>query len=245
MPNLSGKTALITGATGGIGCAIAHLLSGSGVKVLLTGTSSDKLNHLAREIGSNCSTIKCDLKINDDLNALLKICEEHANGIDILINNAGITQDNLLVRMKDHEWENVIDVNLSSNFKLSKSCLKGMMKKRSGRIINISSIVGITGNSGQSNYSASKAGIIAMAKSLAQEVASRGITVNSIAPGFISTAMTDALTEKQRESILASIPAGRFGVAEDIASCVLFLASDEANYITGQTLHINGGMAMI
>ena len=245
MPNLSGKTALITGATGGIGCAIARALSGSGVKVLLTGTSSDKLNNLAREIGSNCSTIKCDLKINDDLNALIKICEEQANGVDILINNAGITQDNLLVRMKDHEWENVIDVNLSSNFKLSKSCLRGMMKKRSGRIINISSIVGVTGNSGQSNYSASKAGIIAMAKSLAQEVASRGITVNSIAPGFISTAMTDALTEKQRESILSSIPAGRFGVVEDIASCVLFLASDEASYITGQTLHINGGMAMI
>ena len=245
MPNLLGKTALITGATGGIGCAIARALSGSGVKVLLTGTSSDKLNNLAREIGSNCSTIKCDLTIKDDLNALLKICEEQANGVDILINNAGITQDNLLVRMKDHEWENVIDVNLSSNFKLSKACLRGMMKKRSGRIINISSIVGFTGNSGQSNYSASKAGIIALAKSLAQEVASRGITVNSIAPGFISTAMTDALTKKQRESILSSIPAGRFGVAEDIASCVLFLVSDEASYITGQTLHINGGMAMI
>jgi len=245
MPNLLGKTALITGATGGIGCAIARALSGSGVKVLLTGTSSDKLNNLAREIGSNCSTIKCDLTIKDDLNALLKICEEQANGVDILINNAGITQDNLLVRMKDHEWENVIDVNLSSNFKLSKACLRGMMKKRSGRIINISSIVGFTGNSGQSNYSASKAGIIALAKSLAQEVASRGITVNSIAPGFISTAMTDALTKKQRESILSSIPAGRFGVVEDIASCVLFLASDEASYITGQTLHINGGMAMI
>jgi len=206
MPNLLGKTALITGATGGIGCAIARALSGSGVKVLLTGTSSDKLNNLAREIGSNCSTIKCDLTIKDDLNALLKICEEQANGVDILINNAGITQDNLLVRMKDHEWENVIDVNLSSNFKLSKACLRGMMKKRSGRIINISSIVGFTGNSGQSNYSASKAGIIALAKSLAQEVASRGITVNSIAPGFISTAMTDALTKKQRESILSSIP---------------------------------------
>jgi len=245
MPNLLGKTALITGATGGIGCAIARALSGSGVKVLLTGTSSDKLNNLAREIGSNCSTIKCDLTIKDDLNALLKICEEQANGVDILINNAGITQDNLLVRMKDHEWENVIDVNLSSNFKLSKACLRGMMKKRSGRIINISSIVGFTGNSGQSNYSASKAGIIALAKSLAQEVASRGITVNSIAPGFISTAMTDALTKKQRESILSSIPAGRFGVVEDIASCVLFLVSDEASYITGQTLHINGGMAMI
>ena len=245
MPNLLGKTALITGATGGIGCAIARALSGSGVKVLLTGTSSDKLNNLAREIGSNCSTIKCDLTIKDDLNALLKICEEQANGVDILINNAGITQDNLLVRMKDHEWENVIDVNLSSNFKLSKACLRGMIKKRSGRIINISSIVGFTGNSGQSNYSASKAGIIALAKSLAQEVASRGITVNSIAPGFISTAMTDALTKKQRESILSSIPAGRFGVVEDIASCVLFLASDEASYITGQTLHINGGMAMI
>ena len=245
MPNLLGKTALITGATGGIGCAIARSLSGSGVKVLLTGTSSDKLNNLAREIGSNCSTIKCDLTIKDDLNALLKICEEQANGVDILINNAGITQDNLLVRMKDHEWENVIDVNLSSNFKLSKACLRGMMKKRSGRIINISSIVGFTGNSGQSNYSASKAGIIALAKSLAQEVASRGITVNSIAPGFISTAMTDALTKKQRESILSSIPAGRFGVVEDIASCVLFLVSDEASYITGQTLHINGGMAMI
>ena len=245
MPNLLGKTALITGATGGIGCAIARALSGSGVKVLLTGTSSDKLNNLAREIGSNCSTIKCDLTIKDDLNALLKICEEQANGVDILINNAGITQDNLLVRMKDHEWENVIDVNLSSNFKLSKACLRGMMKKRSGRIINISSIVGFTGNSGQSNYSASKAGIIALAKSLAQEVASRGITVNSIAPGFISTAMTDTLTKKQRESILSSIPAGRFGVVEDIASCVLFLVSDEASYITGQTLHINGGMAMI
>ena len=210
MPNLSGKTALITGATGGIGCAIAHALSGSGVKLLLTGTSSDKLNNLAREVGGNCRTIKCDLKIKDDLNALIKICEEHDDGIDILVNNAGITQDNLLVRMKDHEWENVIDINLSSNFKLSKSCLRSMMKKRSGRIINLSSIVGVTGNSGQANYSASKAGIIALAKSLAQEVASRGITVNSIAPGFISTAMTDALTEKQQESILASIPAGRF-----------------------------------
>ncbi|MAV87943.1 MAG: beta-ketoacyl-ACP reductase [Rhodospirillaceae bacterium] len=245
MLNLLGKTALITGATGGIGRAIVRALNRTGVKVFITGTDSNRLNNLAQEIGGNCTTIKCDLKIIEDLNSLTKMCEEHSDGIDILVNNAGITQDNLLVRMKDHEWENVIDINLTSNFKLSKSCLRNMMKKRFGRIINISSIVGVTGNPGQSNYSASKAGIVAMAKSLAQEVASRGITVNNIAPGFISTAMTDALTEKQRESILASIPAGRFGVVEDIASCVLFLASDEASYITGQTLHINGGMAMI
>ena len=246
MSQLDGKIALVTGASRGIGKAIATQLAQQGATVIGTATSKNgaqAISDYLSEFGGQGFALNVTDK--DSVDATLKAINEAHGGIDILVNNAGITRDNLLMRMKDDEWQDIIDTNLTSIFTLSKAVLRGMMKKRFGRIINISSIVGVTGNPGQSNYSASKAGIVAMAKSLAQEVASRGITVNNIAPGFISTAMTDALTEKQRESILASIPAGRFGVVEDIASCVLFLASDEASYITGQTLHINGGMAMI
>ena len=244
MKDLENKNIIVTGASGGIGNSIVEKLNETGANILASGTRIEKLKELKKKF-NKIKILKFDISQSDKIEEFIENASKELGGLDCIVNNAGITQDNLLVRMKDHEWENVIDINLTSNFKLSKSCLRNMMKKRFGRIINISSIVGVTGNPGQSNYSASKAGIVAMAKSLAQEVASRGITVNNIAPGFISTPMTDALTEKQRESILASIPAGRFGVVEDIASCVLFLASDEASYITGQTLHINGGMAMI
>ena len=245
MFNLSGKSALVTGASGGIGGAIARHLHQAGANVGLSGTRADALDALAAEIGERCAVLPCDLRNGEAVSALIGQADEALGSVDIVINNAGLTRDNLALRLKDEDWEQVIAVNLTAAFRLSKAALRGMMKRRWGRIVNIASIVGVTGNGGQTNYAASKAGIIGFSKSLAQEVASRNITVNCLAPGFIQTSMTDALDEGQRETLLASIPAGRLGVVDDVAAGVLYLASEEASYVTGQTLHINGGMAMI
>ncbi|MBV38347.1 MAG: 3-oxoacyl-[acyl-carrier-protein] reductase [Rhodospirillaceae bacterium] len=245
MFNLSGKSALVTGASGGIGGAIARHLHQAGANVGLSGTRADALDALAAEIGERCAVLPCDLRNGEAVSALIGQADEALGSVDIVINNAGLTRDNLALRLKDEDWEQVIAVNLTAAFRLSKAALRGMMKRRWGRIVNITSIVGVTGNGGQTNYAASKAGIIGFSKSLAQEVASRNITVNCLAPGFIQTPMTDALDEGQRETLLASIPAGRLGVVDDVAAGVLYLASEEASYVTGQTLHINGGMAMI
>lgn len=245
MFNLVERRALITGASGGIGGAIAESLHSQGAVVILSGTRLDILQSLADKLGERAHVIACDLSNLQGAKQLVKDCDEFAGGIDILVNNAGLSRDNLVVRMKDEEWETVLGVNLTASFHLSKACLRGMIKQRFGRIINITSIVGITGNAGQTNYAASKAGMIGMSKSLAQEVASRGITVNCIAPGFIATPMTNALSEKQKERLLESIPTGRLGEVTDVAASTVFLASDEASYVTGQTLHVNGGMAMI
>lgn len=243
--DLTGKNALITGASGGIGKAIAEKLYSLGASVALTGTREAVLNEVAASLGERAYPIVCNLSDGDALDALVPAAIEAMGGVDILVNNAGITKDNLFMRMKQEEWDDVIAVNLTAAFKLSKAVLRGMMKARHGRIIQITSVVGVTGNPGQGNYCATKAGIIGMSKSLAQEVASRNITVNSVAPGFIETAMTNVLDDKQREGILNNVPAGRLGRPDEIASAVAFLASDEASYITGQTLHVNGGMAMI
>jgi len=245
MFNLSGKSALVTGASGGIGGAIARHLHQAGANVGLSGTRADALDALAAEIGERCAVLPCDLRNGEAVSALIGQADEALGSVDIVINNAGLTRDNLALRLKNEDWEQVIAVNLTAAFRLSKAALRGMMKRRWGRIVNIASIVGVTGNGGQTNYAASKAGIIGFSKSLAQEVASRNITVNCLAPGFIQTPMTDALDEGQRETLLASIPAGRLGVVDDVAAGVLYLASEEASYVTGQTLHINGGMAMI
>jgi len=245
MFDLSDKNALVTGASGGIGGAIARTLHASGAKVGLSGTRQDALQALAGELGDGAYAVPADLSAADGAETLLKDAEAALGGVEILINNAGLTRDQLAMRMKDEDWQQVLDVNLTAAFKLSKACLRAMMKKRWGRIIAITSIVGVTGNPGQANYAASKAGLIGMSKSLAQEVASRGITVNCIAPGFIATPMTDALSAEQKEAIMGRIPAGRLGQSDDIASACLYLASEEASYVTGQTLHVNGGMAMI
>jgi 3-oxoacyl-[acyl-carrier protein] reductase len=245
MFDLTGKTALVTGATGGIGGEIARVLHGAGATVGLSGTRAERLEALAAELGERAHALPARLGDEGAAEALIKDADAAMGGVDILINNAGLTRDNLAMRMKDDEWDQVLAVNLGAAFKLSKACLRGMMKRRWGRIIGITSIVGVTGNPGQANYAASKAGMIGMSKSLAQEVASRGITVNCVAPGFIETAMTDALDEGQKEKLLTAIPAGRMGAAEEIAAAVLFLAAPESGYITGQTLHVNGGMAMI
>ena len=245
MFDLSGKSALVTGASGGIGGAIARRLHQAGANVGLSGTRADALEALAAELGERCAVLPCDLSDGEAVGALIGQADEALGSVDIVINNAGLTRDNLALRLKDEDWEEVMAVNLTAAFRLSKAALRGMMKRRWGRIVNITSIVGVTGNGGQTNYAASKAGIIGFSKSLAQEVASRNITVNCLAPGFIQTPMTDALGEAQREALLASIPAGRLGVVDDIAAGVVYLASEEAAYITGQTLHINGGMAMI
>lgn len=245
MFDLSGKSALVTGASGGIGGAIARHLHGAGANLGLSGTRVGALEALAAELGGRCAVLPCNLADAAAVGALIGQADEALGAVDIVVNNAGLTRDNLALRMKDEDWEAVMAVNLTAAFRLSKAALRGMMKRRWGRIVNITSIVGVTGNGGQSNYAASKAGIIGFSKSLAQEVASRNITVNCLAPGFIQTPMTDALDQAQRENLLASIPAGRLGVVEDIAAGALYLASDEAGYITGQTLHINGGMAMI
>lgn len=245
MFDLSGKCALVTGASGGLGAAIARDLHKAGARVALSGTRKDALDQVAAELGDRAYVVPCNLSDMNDVDGLIKQAEEAMGQVDILVNNAGLTRDGLAMRMKDDDWDLVMDVNLKAAFKLSKNCLRGMMKRRGGRIINITSIVGVTGNPGQINYAASKAGMIGMSKSLAQEVASRGITVNCVAPGFIETAMTDALADAQKESLLANVPMGRLGAASDISAAVLFLASDEATYITGQTLHVNGGMAMI
>lgn len=245
MFNLEGKTALVTGATGGIGGSIAKAMHAQGATIGISGRNEEKLNALAAELGERVFVLPADLSDAESRAALIKEATEKLEKIDILVNNAGLTRDNLSMRMKDEEWQEVIDVNLSATFQLAKAVQRGMMKKRHGRIINVASVVGVTGNPGQCNYVASKAGMIGWSKAMAQEVASRGITVNCIAPGFIATAMTDALNDDQKERINAGIPAGKMGTADDIASAAVYLASDEADYVTGQTLHINGGMAMI
>jgi 3-oxoacyl-[acyl-carrier protein] reductase len=245
MFDLSGKVALVTGASGGIGGAVAKTLHAQGATLVLSGTRAEALEKVKAELDSRTHAIACNLAAAAEVEDLPKKAEAAAGGVDILINNAGITRDNLFVRMKDEEWDQVIAVNLTAAFRLSRAVLRNMMKKRWGRIINITSIVGATGNPGQANYAAAKAGLIGLTKSLAAEVASRNVTVNCVAPGFITTAMTDALTEEQKATLLSRIPAGRFGSGADVAAAVLYLASDEAAYVTGQTMHINGGMAMI
>ncbi|MFN3613828.1 MAG: 3-oxoacyl-[acyl-carrier-protein] reductase [Rubrimonas sp.] len=245
MFRLDGRKALVTGASGGIGGAVARTLHAQGATVALCGTRVAPLEALAAELGERAFVAPCDLSDGAAVDALPKRAADLMGGVDILVNNAGVTRDNLFMRMSDAEWDQVIAVNLTAAFRLSRACLRGMMKARWGRIISVTSIVGVTGNPGQGNYAASKAGLIGMSKSLAQEVASRNITVNCVAPGFIETAMTDALTDAQKEKIFASIPAGRMGSPGEIASAVAYLASEEAAYVTGQTLHVNGGMAMI
>ncbi|WP_335946063.1 MULTISPECIES: 3-oxoacyl-ACP reductase FabG [Salipiger] len=245
MFDLTGKCALITGASGGIGGAIAKALHGAGATVGLSGTREAPLQALAEDLGERAFVLPCNLSDPEAVAALPKQAAEVMGSVDILVNNAGITRDNLFMRMSDEEWQSVLDVNLTATFKLCKGVLRGMMKSRWGRIVNISSVVGATGNPGQGNYAAAKAGMVGMSKSLAYEVASRGITVNAVAPGFIETAMTDKLNDDQKAGILGQIPAGRMGSADEIASAVLYLASPEAGYVTGTTLHVNGGMAML
>ena len=245
MFDLTGKTALVTGASGGIGGAIAKTLHAAGANVGLSGTRTEPLEALAAELGDRAHVLPCNLGDAEAVTALPKQAAEAMGGLDILVNNAGITRDNLFMRMSDEEWQSVIDVNLTSTFRLCKGVLRGMMKARWGRIVNISSVVGATGNPGQGNYAAAKAGMVGMTKSLAYEVATRGITVNAVAPGFIETAMTDKLTDDQKSAILTQIPSGRMGTPEEIASAVLYLSSAEAGYVTGTTLHVNGGMAML
>jgi len=246
MFNLSGKTALVTGATGGIGGAIARSLHAQGATVVLSGTREAVLADLAQEPGERALFAAANLSDAESVDGLVARAEEAAGApLDILVANAGITKDGLLMRMKDEDFQSVVQINLESYFRLTRAAVKGMMKRRSGRIIGITSVVGVTGNPGQTNYSASKAGMIGFSKSLAQEVGSRGITVNCIAPGFIASPMTDVLNDQQREAILSKIPAGRLGAGDEIASAAVYLSSDEAAYVTGQTLHVNGGMAMI
>ncbi len=245
MFDLTGKNALITGASGGIGAQIARALHAAGATVGLSGTRVEPLEALAAELGARAHVLPCNLSDPEAVTALPEAAAEAMGSVDILVNNAGITRDNLFMRMSDEEWQSVLDVNLTSTFRLCKGVMRGMMKARWGRIINISSIVGATGNPGQANYAASKAGMIGMSKSLAYEVASRGITVNAVAPGFIATAMTDKLTEDQKAGIMGQIPAGRMGTPDEIAGAVLYLASPVAGYVTGATLHVNGGMAML
>src|SRR5210317_2499260 len=245
MFRLDGKNALITGASGGIGGEIAKALHGAGVCVALSGTRVEPLQALADELGSRAHVLPCNLSDAEAVMALPKQAAEAMGSVDILVNNAGVTKDNLFMRMSDDEWNSVLDVNLTATMRLCRGVLRGMMKARWGRIVNISSVVGTTGNPGQGNYAASKAGMIGMSKSLAYEVASRGITVNAVAPGFIQTAMTNKLNDDQKSNILTQIPAGRMGQPGDIAAAVLYLASEQAGYMTGSTLHVNGGMAMI
>lgn len=245
MFDLTGKIALVTGATGGIGAEIAKALHAQGAGVIITGRNTDKLDALKKELGDNVYVVPADLSAEGAVAELVKKAEEAAGQIDILINNAGLTRDNLSMRMKDEEWQQVLDVNLTVPFKLAQAVQRGMMKRRWGRIINIASVVGVTGNPGQCNYVASKAGMIGWSKAMAQEIASRGITVNCIAPGFIATAMTDALNEDQKARITANIPMARMGGSEDIAAAAAYLAADSAAYVTGQTIHVNGGMAMV
>ncbi len=245
MFDLTGKKALVTGATGGLGGAIARILHARGADVAISGTRQEALDALVGEMGERVHPLVANLGDTEAVEGLVPAAEAALGGLDILVNNAGITRDGLFMRMKDEDWDTVLAVNLTAAFRLSRAAVKGMMRRRYGRIVNIGSVVGTTGNPGQGNYAASKAGLIGMSKALAQEVASRGITVNTVAPGFIASPMTDALNDKQREAILANVPAGRLGAGEDVASAVLYLASAEAAYVTGQTLHVNGGMAMI
>jgi 3-oxoacyl-[acyl-carrier protein] reductase len=246
MFDLTGKTALVTGATGGIGAAIARALHKAGATVAVSGTRANVLDELKAELGGErVHVVTCNLSDAADVEKLVPAAEAAMGGLDILVNNAGINKDGLAMRMKDEDWQAVIDVNLTASFRLARAAMRGMMKKRWGRIVNISSVVGVTGNPGQVNYVASKAGIIGVTKSLAQELASRNVTVNAVAPGFIATPMTEVLNDKQKEAILARVPAGKLGTPADVAAAVLYLASEEAGYVTGQTLHVNGGMAMI
>ena len=245
MFNLSGKSALVTGASGGIGGAIAKALHARGATVGLSGTRVEPLEKLKAGLGERAHVLPADLGDPAAIEALLKSADAALGGIDILVNNAGLTRDNLAMRMKDEDWQKVIDVNLTAGFRLARGAMRGMMKKRWGRIIGITSVVGVTGNPGQANYAAAKAGMIGMSKSLAQEVASRNITVNCVAPGFIETQMTGALNEDQKARIMTAVPAGRLGQSDEIAAAVVYLASPEAAYVTGQTIHVNGGMAMI
>jgi 3-oxoacyl-[acyl-carrier protein] reductase len=245
MFDLTGKNALVTGASGGIGGAVAKALYAQGASVALSGTRLEPLQELAGELGARAHVLPCNLSDADAVTALPKQAADAMGSVDILVNNAGITRDNLLMRMSDEDWDNVLAVNLTSTMRLCKGVMRSMMKARWGRIINITSVVGATGNPGQANYAASKAGVVGMSKSLAQEVASRGITVNCVAPGFIATPMTDKLNEDQKSVILKQIPAGRMGDADEVGSAVLYLASPEAAYVTGATLHVNGGMSML
>ncbi len=245
MFDLTGKRALVTGASGGIGREIAKALAQAGASVALSGTRVAALEDTAAAMGGTHPILPCNLSDLDAVDKLVPAAEAALGGLDILVNNAGMTRDNLFMRMKNEEWDEVLAVNLTAAFHLTRAVLRGMMKQRFGRIISITSVVGVAGNPGQANYAASKAGLIGMSKSLAQEVASRNITVNSVAPGFITSAMTDELNDKQREQILAKVPAGRLGTAEEVAGCTVFLASDAAAYITGHTLNVNGGMLMI
>ncbi|GBU16202.1 MULTISPECIES: 3-oxoacyl-[acyl-carrier-protein] reductase [Methylobacterium] len=246
MFDLTGRKALVTGATGGLGGAIAKALHAQGAAVALSGTRREALEALASELGGErVHVLPTNLSERDAVEALVPATESALGGLDILVNNAGITRDNLFMRMKDEEWDAVIAVNLTAAFRLSRAAVKGMMRRRHGRIVNIGSVVGATGNPGQGNYAAAKAGLVGLTKALAAEVASRNITANCIAPGFITSPMTDALNEKQREGILARVPAGRLGMGEEVAAAAVYLASDEAAYVTGHTLHVNGGMAML
>jgi len=245
MLDLTGKKALVTGATGGLGGAIARALHAQGASVALSGTRMEALEALAAELGERAVITPCNLADRDSVEALVPAAEEKLGGLDILVNNAGVTKDNLFIRLKDEDWDSVIAVNLTAAFRLSRAAVKSMMRRRYGRIISIGSVVGTTGNPGQGNYAASKAGLIGMSKALAAEVASRNITVNVVAPGFIESPMTQALNEKQREGILSDVPMGRLGSGADVAAAVAYLASTEAGYVTGQTLHVNGGMTMI
>jgi 3-oxoacyl-[acyl-carrier protein] reductase len=244
MFDLTGKTALVTGATGGIGGAIARALHAQGAKVAVSGTRREALDAVAAELGG-AAVLPCDLANREAVEALVPAAEQALGQLDILVANAGITKDNLFVALKDEDWEQVLNVNLTAAFRLARAAVKGMMRRRFGRLIGITSVVGVTGNPGQSNYTAAKAGMIGMFKSVGKEYAKRGVTANCVAPGFIATPMTDKLNDKQREAILAMVPAGRLGAGADVAAAVVYLASDEAAYVTGQTLHVNGGMAMI
>ncbi len=245
MFDLTGKTALVTGATGGIGGAIAKALHAAGAVVALSGRNEDKLKALAGALGERVHVIPADLSSAEGVDKLVADATVAMERIDILVNNAGLTRDGLSMRMKDEDWQEVLDVNLTAPFRLARAVQRGMMKNRFGRIVNISSIVGVTGNPGQTNYCASKAGMIGWTKAMAAELAARGITLNCIAPGFIATAMTDALNDTQKDAINKNIPAGRMGTSDEIAAAAVYLASDEAAYVTGQTIHVNGGMAMI
>ncbi|PWG03650.1 3-oxoacyl-[acyl-carrier-protein] reductase [Sphingosinicella humi] len=245
MFDLSGMTALVTGASGGIGSAIAKALAGQGARVALSGTREEALKGVQAEIGGESLILPCNLSDSAAVDALVPQAVEALGKLDILINNAGVTRDNLAMRMKDEEWSDVIRINLEAAFRLARAAMKPMMRAKHGRIISVTSVVGATGNPGQANYAASKAGLVGMSKALAQEVASRGITVNCIAPGFIASAMTDALPDAQKEALLGRIPAGKLGEGNDVAAAAVYLASREAAYVTGQTLHVNGGMAML
>ena len=245
MFDLTGRKALVTGATGGLGGAVARALHGQGATVVLSGTRAEKLSELAAELGERTHAVPADLADAASVEALVPAAEAAAGGLDILVNNAGITRDGLLMRMKDEDWEDVLDVNLTAAFRLSRAAVKGMMRRRSGRIVNIGSVVGSIGNPGQVNYSASKAGLVGMTKALAAEVATRNITVNCVAPGFVTSPMTAVLTDAQREGLLRTVPMGRLGEGSDVAAAVVYLASEEAGYVTGHTLHVNGGMARL